>query len=181
MKFISPGLLVSLGSHLIAGRDFSWPEVYGRRPVAMLSENLARELWGEPRRAIGKQINTSPKDAWREVIGVVQDLREDGVQEKAAQIAYYPLLMNDFEEVPSLSLAVRSVAYVVRTRRAGSQDLIEDVQRAVWSYNRSLPLDQVRTLDEIYNKSLARRHSPWFCWPLQAPWRWPSAWWEYTA
>lgn len=154
MKFISPGLLVSLGSRLIAGRDFNWTEVYERRPVAMLSDNLARELWGEPRLAIGKQINTSPKDDWREVIGVVQDLREDGVQEKAPQIAYYPLLLMNFEGVPSL--AIRSVAYVVRSKRAGSSDLSEDVKRAVWSYNRSLPLDQVRRLDDIYNKSLAR-------------------------
>ena len=61
LKFISPGLLTSLGSHLIAGRDFSWTEVYERQPVAMLSDNLARELWGDPRLAIGKQINTSPK------------------------------------------------------------------------------------------------------------------------
>lgn len=154
VKFISPGLLAGLGSRLIAGRDFSWTEVYDRRPVAMLSENLARELWGEPRLAIGKQINTSPNDAWREVIGVVQDLREDGVQERAPQIAYYPPLLNNFEGVSSL--AVRSVAYVVRSKRAASRGLIEDVQRAVWSYNRSLPLDRVRTLDSIYNKSLAR-------------------------
>ena len=154
VKFISPELLTSLSSRLIAGRGFSWTQTYERRPVAILSENLARELWGEPRLAIGKQINTSPTDAWREVIGVVQDLREDGVQEKAPQIAYYPLLLNNFEGIPAL--AVRSVAYVVRSKRAGSRALIEDVQQAVWSHNRSLPLDQVRTLDEIYNKSLAR-------------------------
>lgn len=153
-KLISPGLLASMRNRLIAGREFSWTEIYQRRPVAMLSENLARELWGDPRLAIGKQISTNPKDAWREVVGVVNDERDDGVQEKAPQMAYYPLLMNNFEGIPIV--VPRSVSYVVRNKRAGSQGLLADVQRAVWSVNAALPLANVRTLNEIYNKSLAR-------------------------
>jgi predicted permease len=154
LKLISPGLVASMRNRLIAGREFSWTEIYRRRPVAMLSENLARELWGDPRLAIGKQINTSPKDAWREVVGVVNDERDDGVQEKAPQMAYYPLLMNNFEGVPTI--VQRSVSYVVRSKRAGSQGLLADVQRAVWSVNPTLPLANVRTLEDLYNKSLAR-------------------------
>lgn len=154
LKFISPGLLAAMRNHLVAGREFTWTETYGRRPVAMLSENLARELWGDPQLAIGKQINTSPKDAWREVVGVVNDVRDDGVHVKAPQMAYYPLLLKDFEGVPIL--AVRSVSYVVRSKRAGSRGLLADVQRAVWAANATIPLANVRTLEEIYNKSLAR-------------------------
>jgi len=154
MKFISPGLLDSMRTRLIAGREFTWEDIYQRRPVALLSESLARELWGDPGLAIGKQITANPKDPWREVIGIVNDEREDGVQEKAPPLAYYPLLMNDFEGDPSIVL--RSVAYVVRSKRAGSRSLLADVQRAVWSLNAALPLTDVRTLDELYNKSLAR-------------------------
>jgi predicted permease len=154
LKFVSPGLLATMGNRLIAGREFTWTDTYERHPVAMLSENLARELWQDPKRAIGQQITANPKDPWREVIGVVSDEREDGVQEKAPAIAYYPLLMNDFEGKP---VAVRrSVSYVVRSKRAGSQSLLAAVQQAVWSMNASLPLANVRTLQEIYDKSLAR-------------------------
>lgn len=154
LKLISPGLLASMRGHLVAGREFSWTEIYSRRPVAMLSENLARELWDDPRLAIGKQISTSPKDTWREVVGIVNDERDDGVQEKAPQIAYYPLLMNNFEGVTTI--VQRSVFYVVRSNRAGSQGLLADIQHAVWSVNPTTPLANVRTLQEIYNKSLAR-------------------------
>jgi putative ABC transport system permease protein len=154
MKFISPGLLASMRNRLIAGREFTWEDIYQRRPVALLSENLARELWGDPHLAIGKQITANLKDPWREVIGIVNDEREDGVQEKAPPLAYYPLLMNNFEGVPSVVL--RSVSYVVRSKRAGSRSLLADVQQAVWSMNATLPLTNVRTLDELYNKSLAR-------------------------
>jgi putative ABC transport system permease protein len=154
LKFVSPGLLRTMGNRLIAGRDFTWADTYQRRPVAMLSENLARELWGDPRIAIGQQITANPKDPWREVIAVVNDEREDGVQEKAPAAAYYPLLMNDFE---GNAVAVQpTVSYIVRSQRAGSQGLLADLQQAVWSMSASLPLSSVRTLQEIYDKSLAR-------------------------
>ncbi len=153
-KFISPGLLASMRNRLIAGRDFAWTEIYQRRPVAMLSENLARELWGDPRRAIGKQITANPKDPWREVVGVVQDEREDGVQEKAPATAYYPLLMENFQGRPFH--VTRTISYIARSKRAGSRSLVTDLQQAVWSLNAALPLGKVRTLNEIYNKSLAR-------------------------
>ena len=154
LKFISPGLLASMRNRLVAGREFSWTDTYQRRPVAMLSENLARELWGDPRLAIGKQINANPKDPWREVIGVVNDEREDGVQLEAPAVAYYPLLMNQFDG--QKFGVMRTVSYIVRSKRAGSRNFVADVQQAVWSLNGTLPLGNVRTLEEIYDKSLAR-------------------------
>jgi hypothetical protein len=154
LKFISPGLLASMRNRLIAGREFTWADTYQRHPVAMLSENLARELWGDPRLAIGKQINANPKDPWRKVIGVVNDEREDGVQLESPAVAYYPLLMDDFDGQKFGVL--RTVSYVVRSKRAGSQSLPADVQHAVWSLNATLPLGSARTLEEIYDKSLAR-------------------------
>ena len=154
LKFVSPGLLGTMGNRLIGGREFNWTDTYERRPVAMVSENLARELWQDPQLAIGKQIRENLTGPWREVIGVVNDEREDGVQEKAPATAYYPLLMNEFQ---SNSVSVqRRVWYVVRSKRAGSQGLLQDVQQAVWSINPNLPLASVRTLQEIYDKSLAR-------------------------
>jgi putative ABC transport system permease protein len=154
LKFVSPGLLAAMGNRLIAGREFTWTDTYGRRPVAMVSENLARELWQDARRAIGKQIRENLSGPWREVIGVVGDEREDGVQEKAPAAAYYPLLMSDFEN-KAVSVR-RTVSYIVRSQRAGSQSLLADVQQAIWSLNPSLPLANVRTLQDIYDKSLAR-------------------------
>jgi ABC-type antimicrobial peptide transport system permease subunit len=62
--------------------------------------------------------------------------------------------MNDFE---GNAVAVQpTVSYIVRSQRAGSQGLLADVQQAVWSMSASLPLANVRTLQEIYDKSLAR-------------------------
>jgi putative ABC transport system permease protein len=153
-KFISPGLLAAMGNRLIAGRELTWADVNERRPVAMVSENLARELWGDPRLAIGKEITPNQKDPWREVIGVVADERSEGMQQQAPASAYYPLLVYHFDN--NQVVVLRTVAYIIRSSRAGSQGLLADVQRAVWSLNPSLPLAEVRTLEEIYSKSMER-------------------------
>lgn len=152
--FVSPGLLAAMGTHLVAGREFTWTDLFDRHPVAMVSENLARDLWGDPRRAIGKQIVPNLRDPWREVIGVIADERADGMQTTAPEVAYYPIFMDHFNATPVF--AQRSVAYVIRSRRAESADLLAEVQRAVWSMNAGLPLANVRTLREIYSKSMAR-------------------------
>jgi putative ABC transport system permease protein len=153
-KFVSPGLVSAMGNRIIAGREFTWADVYERRPVAMVSENLARELWGDPRLAIGKEITPNQKDPWRQVIGVVADERSEGMQQQAPASAYYPPLLYNFDNNPVAVL--RTVGYVIRSGRAGSQGLLSDVQRAVWSLNPSLPLAEVRTLEEIYSKSMER-------------------------
>jgi predicted permease len=153
-KFISPGLLATTGTPLVAGRDFTWTDAYEKRPVAMVSDNLARELWGNPRNAIGKQVRETLTAPWHEVIGVVSDLYDDGVQVKPPTIVYWPLMVDNFEgnEVQ----IQRTLAYIVRSKRAGSHTLLNDVQQAVWSMNPNLPLANVRTLQEVYDRSLAR-------------------------
>jgi len=153
-KFVSPGLLKTMGNRLVAGRDFAWEDAYDKRTVAMVSENLARELWGSPSAALGKQIRENNNSAWREVVGVVGDERDEGVDKKAPAIAFWPMLMTKFEgDDPSVR---RTMSYMIRSPRAGSTAFTGEVSRAVWSVNPNLPLASVRTLDEIVRKSMAR-------------------------
>jgi predicted permease len=154
-KFISPGYVSTMGSRLIAGRDLTWTETYKAAPVALVSENLARELWRDPRTAIGKRIRVTLKDEWREIVGVVADLRDDGIDQKAPTIAYWPLLLKNFEAYGPVT-ATRDVTYLVRTPRAGTSALRQELQQAVASVNASLPLADVKTMESVYERSLAR-------------------------
>jgi predicted permease len=150
-KYVSPGLLQTAGTSLVAGREMTWSEVYAQRPVVMISENLARETWGTPSAAVGKHVREFSNMPWDEVIGVVQDVHEKGVQEKAPEIVYWPpLVRNPFVPV------VRTVTFVMRSERAGTEGFLNEVRRAVWSVNSALPLASVRTMQEVYGKSLAR-------------------------
>ena len=157
--YTSPGMLRTTGARLIAGRDIEWADIYEDRPVAMVSENLARELWSSPDAALGKRIAPARATAdgriWREVVGVVQNVRDNGLSEPAPTIVYWPAFMRGFYAFENVTVR-RSMTFVVRSELAGTQTLIAQMQQAVWSVNRDLPLASVRTMQEIYDESLAR-------------------------
>jgi len=154
-KHVSPGFPAAAGARIISGRDFRWDDVYGLRPVVMVSENLAREAWGTAENAIGKRLTEDPGLPWREVIGVIQDVPERGVQEKAPAIVYWPpLVENLFGRGPAQP--TRVVTFVARSERAGTESLLREMRQAVWSVSSNLPLASVRTMQEVYDKSMAR-------------------------
>jgi predicted permease len=153
-KFVSPGFLGTLGMPLVAGREITWNDTYKKIPVAMISENVARELWNDPSAALGKRIRVSTKDDWREIIGVVGDVYDDGVAKPATTSVYWPLMMDHFESDDSF--AFRDVAFVLRSTRTGSESFLNEVRQAVWSLNPNLPLAEVHTLDFFYKRSMAR-------------------------
>ncbi|HEX6545928.1 MAG TPA: ABC transporter permease [Bryobacteraceae bacterium] len=153
-KWIAPGYLKTMGQRLLAGRDLTWAEIYNQQPVALVSENTAREEWGSPQAAIGKRIRVTVKDDWCEVIGVVADEHTDGVEKKAPAIVYWPLFQKNFEADP-VNIQ-RSIAFVVRTPRADSVSLRDELRKAIWSVDANLPLANVETVETLYERSLAR-------------------------
>jgi putative ABC transport system permease protein len=154
-KYVSPDFFRTAGTRLVAGRELTWTEVYGLRPVVMISENLAREMWGTPSAAVGKRVREFSSMPWHEVIGVVQDARENGVQEKAPEIVYWPSMMANLYGPGPLG-AIRTVTFAIRSERAGTEGFLGEVRQAVSSVNSNLPLASVRTMQEVYNKSMAR-------------------------
>ncbi len=153
-KFVSPGFLSTMGTPLVAGRDFTWTDTYKKLSVALVSENIAREYWHDPAAALGKRIRVSSKDDWREIIGVVANIYDDGVSKPATTSAYWPLMLDNFES--DTTRVSRDVSFVLRTSRAGSENLLTEVRQSVWSVNPNLPLASVHTLEFFYKRSMAR-------------------------
>ena len=155
-NYVSPGYFHAAGTRLVAGRDFNWTDDYGLRPVVMVSENFARESWGSASAAIGKRIRQFTNMPWLEVIGVVEDVRHNGVDEKSPAIIYWPAIINDpYTQKPTIT-AARAITFAIRSDRAGTESLLKEIQQAVWSVNGNLPLASVRTMQDIYSQSLAR-------------------------
>jgi predicted permease len=153
-KFVAPGFFETMGTRFVAGRDYSWADIYGQREVTIVSENLARELWGNPRAALGRRIREGMKDSWREVIGVVQDVRLNGADQPAPSAVYWPVLMTNFwGEKEQLQ---RQVVFAVRSPRAGSETFLKQMREAVWSVDSEVPITGVRTMEEVYRESMAR-------------------------
>jgi predicted permease len=155
-NYVSPGYFKTAGTRLVAGRDFTWDDLYGLRPTVMVSENFARESWGSASAGVGKRVRQFSNKPWLEVIGVVEDVRVHGVDQDAPQVIYWPAMLNSpYSSQPSIEPS-RAVTFVLRSDRAGSESLQGEMQQAVWSVNSSLPLASIRTMQEIYSQSLAR-------------------------
>jgi predicted permease len=157
VKVVSPGLFRTQGTPIIGGRDFTWSEVHGTRELAIVSENLARELFGSADIAVGQMIREyyDRGAPWREVIGVVGDVHDDGAHREAPTTVYFPV--QPAQRVFGVGgYQARRVTVAIRTERAGTPDLLDQVREAVWSVNPSIPLAEVRTLDEAYRRSMAR-------------------------
>ena len=154
-NYVSPGYFHTAGTRIVAGRDFAWTDIYGLRPVGIVSENLARELWGSRNAAIGKRFREYPSMPWHEVVGVVQDVRENGVDQTSPATVYWPSMMRDLFG-PGPPDARRTVYFALRSSRAGTQTFINEMQQAVWSVNSNLPVASISTMQDIYSQSMAR-------------------------
>ncbi|HTA87251.1 MAG TPA: ABC transporter permease [Silvibacterium sp.] len=153
-KFISPGTFATLGTKLVSGRDLTWEDIYQKLPVAIISESFAREYWHDANGALGKRIRVASVDDWREIVGVAQDVHDDGVDQKAPGTVYWPIMQDKFEG--EKEMLRRGVAFVIRSPRAGSQAFVNEIQQRVWSVNPEVPLADMTTLGELYTKSMAR-------------------------
>src|ERR1700723_716455 len=153
-KFVSPGFLATMGTALIAGRDITWEDTYQRIPVAMISENFAKEYWHDARNALGKRIRVGNTDDWREIVGVVGDVYENGVDKPAGTSVYWPVMMDRFEG--QKEALHRGIAFAIRSPRAGSQAFLNEVRETVWSVDPNIPLANAHTLGYFYTMSMAR-------------------------
>jgi putative ABC transport system permease protein len=152
--FVSPGYFETMGIPLLAGRDMTWADTYSRVPVALISENFAREYWGTPAAALGKRLRIRDVDDWREIIGVVGNVRDDAMDKPPRTDVYWPILLQNFESEPML--VERSAIFVVRSPLAGAENLLSQIRQAVWSVDPNLPLAGVYTMNHYYKDSMAR-------------------------
>jgi predicted permease len=146
-KSVAPGYFETMGNPLVAGRTITWTDIYQFRLVVIISENLAREHWGDPSNALGKRVRGS-RPTWYEIVGVSGNERDDGLNQPATAIVYWPLLNEVYRS--------RTMAYAVRSSRVGSPGFLRELEQAVWSVNPHLPLANVLTLDEIRADSMAQ-------------------------
>ncbi|MGE0706200.1 MAG: ADOP family duplicated permease, partial [Vicinamibacterales bacterium] len=157
VRLVSPGFFHALGIPLVAGRDFTWTDHYERREVTIVSENLAREFWGSPSLALGRQIREfyDARSPWREIVGVAGDVYDDGVHQDPPATVYWPAGWTS-RTFGIAGFQPRQVTFVVRSRRTATPGFLGEIGEAVRGVHSSLPVAQVRTLGQIYDQSMAR-------------------------
>jgi predicted permease len=154
-RLIAPGLFKTMGTRFIAGRDFTWTDLYEERHVAIVSENLAREWWRDPRTALGKRVRESSLAPWREVVGVVENVYENGMQTEPPAFAYLPALMDRYL-IFDHEFVTGQGTVVIRSNRAGTDGLLGEARQTIWSVNGRQPVFLVTTVQQLYDQSMAR-------------------------
>jgi predicted permease len=155
-RMIAPGFFRTLGTRVIAGRDFTWTDLYQKRYVAIVSENLARELWGAGGAALGKRIRVGNTDPWRTIVGVVEDVYDNGMQVKPPTFAYWPALMDGWMLGPNGYVAGNGPMFAIRSNRTATEGMLAEVRQVIWSVNGKQPVSFVTTLQGLYDQSMQR-------------------------
>ncbi|HUL81638.1 MAG TPA: ABC transporter permease [Gammaproteobacteria bacterium] len=149
-NYVSPGYFAAMGTRIVAGRDVTWNDIEAGGRVAVISENLAREVAGEPAAALGKRVRLPFEGAgWHEVIGVVQSVRLDGLYKDPPKTVYWPVLIaNKYGQL--------AVTFAIRSKRAGTASLRNEVRQVVGSVSATIPITLEGTMRDLYRESLAR-------------------------
>ena len=141
------GFFDALRIPVTAGRSFGAQDRTGTGPVAVVNAAFARRFFGgeDP---VGKRIAVVARGTAveREIVGVVGDVRRHALHEGARPGVYLP-----HAQAPS-----GAVGFVVRT--AGNPDaMAAPVQQAIWTFNTSMPVASVTTMDRLVGESLRDR------------------------
>ena len=125
------------------GRGFDDRDGPGAAPVAVLGESLARRLWPASG-ALGQRVRLPWEDAWREVVGIVGDVRHTSIDEPPEAGVYVPGAQSPF-----------SRGVVVVRAALPADALAASVRDAVRDLDPNLPVFNVRTLGELRTESLS--------------------------
>jgi predicted permease len=145
-RYISPGYFRMLGLPLVRGREFEELDARSAHKVAVVNETMARQFWGTLD-VVGKRLNesTDAKEAleWNEIVGVVADARDVGIQDQARPEYFLALFQWD----------VGSHYLIVRTQ-ANPDALAATISRQIWASYPDQPLTHVMTLSKTIAESV---------------------------
>jgi predicted permease len=152
MRFVSADYFTSLGVRLLRGRAFTRVDGAEAPPVAIVSRGLAKQLFGEVD-PIGRRIadGGGKTPAWREIVGVVDDMHADGLAEEPPLELYMPSTQRTNH---SQTILVRGAVPVTT--------LVPAIRRAVARVDPLLALSDVSTMEQALDKKLAMsRFTTW--------------------
>jgi putative ABC transport system permease protein len=149
---ISPDYFRVIQTPLVEGRFFSEADENGKLPVVIIDEATARRYWWPDHNPVGRRLRIrlrfgqNPVDPWSTVVGVVKNIKHDGLDVDGVPHLYVPL--NQFVG-RTLSLAMRT--------SVPASTLEAQIRGAIQSVDPGLPVFNVTSMDEVLDASLASR------------------------
>jgi putative ABC transport system permease protein len=145
LHLTSAGYFKTLGVPLLQGREFTDADKADTTPVMIINETMARQYF-PGQNPIGRRIKQVPnsKNAFREVVGVVGDVKYSGIDAATDLSMYEPSLQN-----PSSSV------YLIVRGSTNPLGLVPAIRREVWALDKDLPVTNIRSMHELIYRSKA--------------------------
>jgi putative ABC transport system permease protein len=145
---ITPGYFETMEIHVSRGRTFDARDLNTSQRVIIVNTTLARRIWpGE--NAIGKRLKQGWPEGdgpWREVVGVVDDVKLEGVDQDVPMQVFIPIT----QDTP------RSVAIVARTA-VDPMNATHDVEGALQAVDRDVPVIKVQPMTALMSDAISRQ------------------------
>ncbi len=155
-RFISPGYFEAMGIPLLKGKGFDRIDPQKRSDEVLVSKSVADRFW-PGRSPLGRRLTPglAADGRWATIVGVVGDVREEGLHKPVAEAVYYPLVRLDLRDEGEEEWVPRNFALEVKSK-GDPMSLARPVQQAIWSLNPNLALAQVRSMEQVVERSMAR-------------------------
>jgi len=151
---VTPEYFKVLQASLVRGRYFTEDDQLGKQLVAIVDESTARIYWPD-RDPIGRRLSFRRADTnppWRTVVGVIKDIKNDGLDQSGAPHIYSPIYQAPVYQAPG----IRSLSVAVRTSLSATS-LEPQIRREIQAIDPGLPVFGVRTMNEVIDGSVASR------------------------
>jgi putative ABC transport system permease protein len=141
----SAGYFETIGIPVLRGRSFTPADTADSPWVTVINESMAREYWGgqDP---IGRRLQFGA-ETWRTVIGVVGDVRHEGLDGETKPEMYVPM-----EQAPNTESGPTIVVRTALDTGAAAGEL----RGAVAAIDRAIPVDRIQTIEQLVSGSVAQ-------------------------
>ncbi|HZU24735.1 MAG TPA: ABC transporter permease [Bryobacteraceae bacterium] len=157
---ITPGYLRLMGIPLLTGRAFNASDTRESEPVILISAATARRFW-PGQNAVGKHIRSAAEARWRTVIGVVADVRQFNLNNRAPGGITGAMYMPYSQAIDGDNRIPAAMNLIVKSAGAASQ-VGDQLRRAAVSLDPNIPVSGAQSLDSLLGDSVAHfRSTTW--------------------
>ena len=145
---ITPDYFETMGTALLRGRAFDRGDSLTAPPVVVVNESLAKRIW-PAEDAVGKRLKRGfpeQPEAWREVVGVVRDVRFEGLAAQSPPQIYMPMAQ---ESTSDFAIVARGPGDLLA--------LAAPIESAIANLSPDIPVYSVRPMDDVIGASMGRQ------------------------
>ncbi len=148
-RVVSPGYFEAMRIPIRKGRFFDEHDGSQAAPAVIINETMARKFW-QNQDALGRRMRYHHDGAWFQIVGIVGDVRQMGLNEPPRQEMYFPYWQAEKNWMVPRDLAIRTAA--------DPMALVASVKRTIASIDHDQPISDIKTMDQWLDEEVASRH-----------------------